>query len=322
MLKATSRHETRVAASGTWRYHKGTTEASGPATAWRTASFDDSGWLTGTMPIGYSATPETEGPFGTTLDDMEDLYSSVYLRKTFTVDDPGSISELSLSGEIDDGMIVWINGEEVGRTNCGSTATFKAHDDIASFQMEPAAWSVTLSGEAMPQLSQGDNVLAVHVLNGDLSSSDLKFDMALTAMTDELGIADDGDRNDIKDSWENTYFPNPGQDPNGDPDNDGVSTLGEWVCDTDPTNGASSFQVDVTGAPTGLIVSFYAKEAGSGEYAEYTRHYALQQRSDLLGDAWLAVPGFEDIIGSDVTVTYTNAAPAGQTHYRGRVWLE
>jgi len=323
MLKATSRRESLASATGTWHYRKGTAEASVPACAWRAVSYDDAGWQTGVMPIGYSSDPAGEGPFNTTLDDMKGAYSSVFLRRTFTVENPGAVSELTLSAELDDGMIVWINGEELARANCSGTAgTFKAHTEFAASSGEPVPWTLTLQGRTLPHLLQGENVLAVQVFNATLGSSDLKFDMALSALPGELAIADDGDRNDITDSWELSYFASAGQDPTADPDADGVSTLGEWVCGTDPTSGASSFQVDLAAGPSGLIISFFAKQASGPDYTGYTRHYTLQQRSDLLGAAWVPVPGYENVPGTDTTVAFTNSTPTAATCYRGRVWLE
>src|SRR5690606_17272931 len=82
------------------------------ATAWREIDFDDSGWDTGDAAFYYG------DPFsGTTLNDMRNNYTSVYFRKTFTVSDPNAFSELALEVLSDDGLIAWINGEEVGRFN-------------------------------------------------------------------------------------------------------------------------------------------------------------------------------------------------------------
>src|SRR6476659_5999154 len=43
-----------VPAGATWKYLRGTAEASSPdATLWRTRTFDDSAWLDGAMPFWY-----------------------------------------------------------------------------------------------------------------------------------------------------------------------------------------------------------------------------------------------------------------------------
>ena len=54
----------------------------------------------------------------------------------------------------------------------------------------------------------------------------------------------DADRNGIPDAWERRHFLRLcGADPEGDPDADGLSNLGEWLADTDPQDGGSFFSV-------------------------------------------------------------------------------
>ena len=92
----------------TWKYFKGLSEASSPTTAWRALSFDDTAWLSGPATIGYG-----ESFIATPLDDMRNNYTTVFLRKTFVVNDPAAISELVLEAQYDDGFKVWINGTNV-----------------------------------------------------------------------------------------------------------------------------------------------------------------------------------------------------------------
>jgi hypothetical protein len=63
-----------------WRWAKGTAEASTPDTsAWRGATFNDGAWSVGRLPVFYG-----EALTGTELTDMQNRYSSVFLRRTFT----------------------------------------------------------------------------------------------------------------------------------------------------------------------------------------------------------------------------------------------
>ena len=62
----------------TWKYFKGTTNPSSPATVWREVGFNDASWSNGGAPIGYGETFIV-----TTLGDMNGAYTSVFLRKTF-----------------------------------------------------------------------------------------------------------------------------------------------------------------------------------------------------------------------------------------------
>ncbi|MBN1671579.1 MAG: hypothetical protein JXR37_11125 [Kiritimatiellae bacterium] len=322
MLKATTGRPIIVDQAAAWRYRRGTAEASVPATAWRMRDFDDSGWTPGNAPFGYSS-ETAEGPFGTTLTDMQGSYSSVFLRRTFVVENPPYLTELALWAEIDDAFVMWINGEEIARTNMpGGAGTFHAYNAFSAGGGEPVTWTQTLRGDGIPALVPGTNILAVQAFNATLGSSDLKIDVKLTAAEAELPFAMDGDGNGMADTWETRYFQATGQSGTDDDDGDGLSNLDEFICGSNPTNGGSVFDVALNIGPSGLRVSFVALEASGSDYTGYDRHYALQERTDLHADAWKAVAGYADIVGAGQTVIYTNTAPAGLTFYRGRVWLE
>jgi hypothetical protein len=64
------------AGSSSWKYRKGTSE---PPADWMDAGFAmDATWLAGTASIGYGDNDDA-----TILSDMEDLYSTIYLRHQF-----------------------------------------------------------------------------------------------------------------------------------------------------------------------------------------------------------------------------------------------
>jgi len=162
------------AESETWRYFRGTTEPSGGTTAWTAVDFDDSSWPTGPGGFGYG-----DGDDATVLDDMRGNYTTVYLRHTFTVDDPSEIQSLALAVLVDDGFVAYLNGTEVARFHApgapgdpvpaGSTATadWEARTPL-TFRIENAGGI----------LRRGTNVLALQGLNSSLNSSD--FSLAAT----------------------------------------------------------------------------------------------------------------------------------------------
>ena len=66
-----------VPRGGLWQWAKGASEASTPdATAWRSVTFDDANWAAATLPLFYG-----EALTGTELTDMQNRYSSVFLRR-------------------------------------------------------------------------------------------------------------------------------------------------------------------------------------------------------------------------------------------------
>ncbi len=154
-----------------WRYRKGTSEASNPVSAWRDIGFvEDGSWVTGRAPIGYGDSDDA-----TVLDDMRNQYSTVYFRHQFTVE-PGKIPRaMTLRVYIDDGAVVWINGTEVARPFVSPGQI--PHD--ATGPDHEAGWAVVELKNPAAYLVEGTNVLAIHGINRSLGSSDFSFDAEL-----------------------------------------------------------------------------------------------------------------------------------------------
>ena len=87
---------------GSWHYRKGTSEASTPSGAWRELTFTEDGtWQVHSGPVGYDPTATNSWA---RLDDMTGNYTSVFLRKTFTVTDPSRFASWRLEAMYDDGF--------------------------------------------------------------------------------------------------------------------------------------------------------------------------------------------------------------------------
>ena len=304
----------------TWRFRRGSVEASTPAVAWREPDFDSSGWESGPAPFGYSTNPDA-GPFGTPLDTMRYLYSSVFLLGEFVLEQPLRIGKLALDATYDDGFILWINAQEVARPNMsGTPGSFVACDAPAPClaTIEPTEWSLALEGGQLPVL-QRTNVIAVQVFNAGLTSSDLVFDMALTATFHALAVADDSDADGMPDTWELTWLGGPAETAEGDKDNDGVSNLAEYIAGTDPDDANEYPAVRAQLNAGQLEVLFDTRTASE---PGLTRHYILEQRDAMADDVpWHTVVGCEDVVGAGQTETHTPAAGAQERLFRARTWL-
>jgi len=318
--------QTALDKGGAWAYSKGSAEASEPARAWRAVNFEDAGWPTGDAPFGYSSDPD-EGPFGTTLGDMKNNYSSVFLRREFTVQAPALVAEATLAAEYDDGFILWINGEEVGRVNVpGSPGTFLPCNQLADDQIEPRQWLRLLRGAGLPALLPGKNVIAVQVFNGALASSDLKFDAELTFTSNPLAPADDTDTDLLDDEWEQTVFAagDLSAAPYADPDSDGFSNIDEYIIGGDPEQPDRVLAVVTTivgGKITVLVPTIAAQGAG---YTGKTRYYAIEQcPAENVAGAWSVTPGCDRLAGTGATLVYTVPdAVTAPLWFRARAWLE
>lgn len=162
---------TYLPAGSTWKYRKGSSEASTPISAWRELSFsEDATWLSGGTPIGYG-----DGDDVTVLRDMQNGYTTVYLRKSFTVPADQIPSRLLVRVYCDDGVIVWINGQEVGRVSV--TGGDKAFNGTGT--NHEAAWEEILVNNASNVLVGGSNIIALHALNAGARSSDFSIDAEL-----------------------------------------------------------------------------------------------------------------------------------------------
>ena len=150
---------------------------------WKLGSFDESafGWHTGTAPFGFAkdgyymqenAVTKLSGNAGTTK------RPTYYFRKTFRLDTPLQDADvLTFSYQIDDGMMLYVNGHEVGGYYVASGSTYSAYTIDGHFEgQNPYAGSLVVPHE---YLVEGENQIAVEVKNCSASSSDIWFDASL-----------------------------------------------------------------------------------------------------------------------------------------------
>lgn len=174
---------TLLANGATWRYFKGTAEPSAAVGAWRLLNFNDSQWLTGRAPIGYDT---REAIVATNLADMDGAYTTIYLRQTFNVSSLNNLGDLLLEVQYDDGVNVWLNGILVCQGNVSSSQL--ACDAVSTSSIDDSSFQQYSLGDPRLHLIQGKNVIAVQVLNCQLSgSSDCFADVRLTAAKSATG---------------------------------------------------------------------------------------------------------------------------------------
>ncbi|MBN2844082.1 MAG: lamin tail domain-containing protein, partial [Sedimentisphaerales bacterium] len=157
-----------------WKYFKGTQEPSAQTGTWRLPDFNDSNWLSGQAPIGYKYAVNT------TITDMRYNYTTIYLRNSFFVANAANVSSLTFNALVDDGCIVWINGIEVARLYC--SAGEKAYNSTTGVLHHEADYyeQITINNPAN-FLVNGENTIAVQVIQVDINSSDLAIDIELQA---------------------------------------------------------------------------------------------------------------------------------------------
>ncbi len=170
-----------VSPQSSWRYFKGKTEASAPdKAAWRSPSFNDNAWLTGSAPFYFG---ENLGG-GTVLTDMANSYTTLFLRKKFVVANAADVASLEFSAMCDDGFIAWLNGIRIA--SLSPPAGEPAYNSVATANVaEPVRMTEYLPAPLASILVQGENVLAIQVFNVGLTSSDIVIDAQLNAVERE-----------------------------------------------------------------------------------------------------------------------------------------
>lgn len=157
--------ETIIDAGETWKY---LVPAEEPDAAWRLPGFDESSWLDGKTSIGYGDDDDSTVVEGAT---------SVFLRKTFNINDPAAFHEAILHVDYDDGFIAYINGVEVARNGFTSESPipYDAFSEISHEAKifnggQPEAFFISSLQDI---LVTGENILSVQVHNTSAGSSDL-----------------------------------------------------------------------------------------------------------------------------------------------------
>jgi hypothetical protein len=153
-----------------WKYFKGTSAPSADNESWKKMSFDDSSWPKGNAPFRYG-----DGVGGTLLSDMQNNYSSVFLRKTINIITPDSlIDKAKLIFDYDDGFRLYINGKVV-------LERFAPHidkyDTFATASRESQNFDTVELKSSIHGIKNGANTIVVALYNVNLTSSDIYFDI-------------------------------------------------------------------------------------------------------------------------------------------------
>jgi hypothetical protein len=167
---------TFVAQGSVWKYLD---NGSDQGAAWIARGFNDTAWKSGPAPLGYGdangqspATPVSYGP------DANNKYITTYFRLGFPVVSPATVTNLVVSVQRDDGVLLYLNGAPIftnnlpaGPINYLTTApTAIGGTDETTFYSQPVDPALLVSGT---------NVLAAEIHQSAGNSSDIIFDLVL-----------------------------------------------------------------------------------------------------------------------------------------------
>ncbi|MCF7668455.1 MAG: right-handed parallel beta-helix repeat-containing protein [Verrucomicrobia bacterium] len=156
-----------------WRYLDGNRV---PETNWASLEFDDTNWETGHAEFGFGDNDEV-----TVIDGGPDggRYPTAYFRHRFPVDNPADFSSLALDVRYDDGVILYLNNNEIFRGNMPDGPI--SHDTYTGNATESETAFVHHVIDT-DYLEPGGNIIAAEVHQSSPDSSDLSFDLGLKAI--------------------------------------------------------------------------------------------------------------------------------------------
>lgn len=157
--------ETLIEQGSEWKYLD---DGSNQGTDWQQLAFNDDDWQMGLAELGYGDNDEnTELSFG---GDSDNKFPTTYFRKTFTIENLSDYTgQIIVNLLRDDGAVVYLNGQELFRSNMPSgMVDFQtyASDFVAN---EAERTFLTFSVETN-QLLEGENIIAVELHQGSASS--------------------------------------------------------------------------------------------------------------------------------------------------------
>lgn len=158
-----------------WRFFRGRSHPTSDLLGWTLPSFDDSNWETGPGGFGYGDNDDR-----TLLLDMQNQYSSVFIRKKFNLDNLSALSGLVLNILYDDAFVAYLNGQEITRANFAESGFFNKN---ASGNHEAAQYEDFDLSAFLPLLKPGENVLAIVGFNVQFNSSDFSLSANLFTKT-------------------------------------------------------------------------------------------------------------------------------------------
>lgn len=173
--------KTLIPMSSEWKYYD---QGSMDTYDWKSISFaeEQNGWRTGLAPFGYAnagyfmqENAATKLDYGPSSSQKRPTY---YFRKTFNMSTRLSDDDiLTFNYQIDDGMMLYVNGHEVGGYYVTSGSKYEDYTTDGHYEStEPYVGSLTIPHE---YLVQGENQIAVEIKNTSAASTDMWFDGSL-----------------------------------------------------------------------------------------------------------------------------------------------
>lgn len=167
--------QTKIITTGDeWQYYD---NESAPLESWKEYTSSTDHWKKGISPLGYGHNiVKTNISFG---DNSKDKYITSYFKKTFVIRDPYDYFIYRLNVQRDDGIVVYLNGNEVMRDNMPEGVI--THSSTASALIFSSSKEKKIHTLLLPPDSfiNGVNTISASVHQARKTSSDCIFNLEL-----------------------------------------------------------------------------------------------------------------------------------------------
>ena len=163
-------------------------------TAWRQVAFNDSGWTNGLFSVGYKTTtpaPAWLSDVNLNLQSIANGKPGVYLRAAFNLTSAAAVRSLAFEMTYDDGAAIFINGTFACSANAPAYQTLSSTNYASSILGDPSTLGLTDITAVTNVLTDGINVMAVHLMNANASSSDLFFKPHLVSIQRSMVVTNE-----------------------------------------------------------------------------------------------------------------------------------
>jgi hypothetical protein len=164
-----------------WKYSD---TGSDLGSSWKSSDFNDTAWKSGQAELGYGDDDEkTVISYG---GDATNRYITSYFRKSFVLKNKQNVTGLTMLLKCDDGAVIYLNGNEIQRYNmpAGTIGSGTTASTAITGTDESDFHTFSIGSEF---LVSGNNTIAVEVHQSGAGSSDVSFDLELSATTTGVG---------------------------------------------------------------------------------------------------------------------------------------
>ena len=152
---------------------------------WKDINYSDASWLQGNAPLGYGITNlNTTLSFGPS---STNKYTTTYFRKWVNIANPRDLySKIQFNVRRDDGVIIYVNGVEVLRSNMPSGPITYSNFASSCAADNGSVWQTI--DVATNHFNDGNNLIAIELHQCNLTSGDLFFNLQMIGSKSMAGF--------------------------------------------------------------------------------------------------------------------------------------